>query len=223
MTDKIQFTNPSKAPETAMSQDPLFKQWVSLHENSIRRDTKDNADCQDALTQDKSAIDARTGHKMTRADKRADDRQDVKGDRQAIGDKHHPGADQKNASADSKIVALDKALLKKYGNKLTPEQKHVLEEDIAAKEKTKNNSKGDIPQEREYIKGDKQEIGVLKHGTPQQIEAANQHQIQMRQRDLTNEGSYIADNNRSKEADKRVLHVFGGIDLIQTPTTKKQH
>jgi hypothetical protein len=223
MSDKIQFVNPSKAPDSAISHDPLFQQWVSLHEKSFRRDTKDNGDCQDALNQDKTAIKARTGHQMSPAQKRADDRQDQHGDRQAIGDKLHPGADQKNATADSKIVALDKALLKKYGSKLTPEQMIILKEDIAAKTKTGDNSKNDVARERQYINGDNQELGVLKHGTPKQIEQANQHQIQMRQKDMELEGTYIKDNNRSKEADKQVLRAFGGVNIVEGSTHPRDH
>src|ERR1700733_9667862 len=218
MSDKIQFTNPSKAPDSAISHDPLFQQWVNMHEKSFRRDTKDNTDCREALNQDKTAIEARSGHQMNRSQKRADDRQDLQGDHQAIGDKHHPGADQKNADADSKIVAIDKALLKKYGSKLTPEQTRTLKEDIAAKTKTGDNSKHDVAREREYINGDNQELGVLKHGTPKQVEQANQHQIQMRQKDMDLEGTYIKDNNRSKEADKQVLRMFGGVNIVEGST-----
>jgi hypothetical protein len=219
MSDQIQFVQPTKSPDTAMSHDPLFKQWVSMHEKSYRRDTKDNGDCLDAKNQDKTAVDARTAHQWKGAQKRADDRQDLKGDRQAIGDKHHAGADQMNASADSKIVKLDRALLKKYGAKLTPEQKQTLEEDIAAKTKTGANSKDDVPRERQYITGDQREINALKHGSKAQIEQANQNQIQMRQRDMGLEGTYIKDNDRSKEADKKVLGMFGGIKIVDGSTT----
>ncbi len=217
MGDKIQFVPQGQKPETPISHDPLFSQWINMHKDSFKRDTKDSSDSMDAYRQDVlSSIGRKTG-KTTAAQKRADDLQDLQGDRQAIGDKHHPGADQRNANADSKIVALDQALLKKYGDKLSPEMRQTLQEDIAAKTKTAANSTEDIGRERQYIKSDNRELAALAHGSKAQIRAADREQIGQRDKDAQREVGYVQDNDRSQAVDKKILSQFGGIQIVHSP------
>jgi hypothetical protein len=214
MSDRIQFVSQGPTPDSAINHDPLFKQWIEMHKDSTRRDARDNADCLEAVFRDSDAADSRGTHKITPAGKKADDVQDAQGDLQAIGYKHHRGDDQTNAAADSKVVALDKALLKKYGKQLTAEGQRAIEEDIAAKTSTANNSKQDIAFERQYLAGDEQELKVLAHGAPDQIEQANKDQLSLRVADRSREMSYMNDNERSLDADADILSQFGSLKIV---------
>jgi hypothetical protein len=56
-------------------------------------------------------------------------------------------------------------------------------------------------------------MSALRHGSPEQIEAANQKQLALRKQDAALETRYVADNNKSISADEVVLRLFGKVEI----------
>lgn len=182
----------------------LWKQFVTLHQDSLKRDAADNQSNNDAMNADKASLVVHSPYgSVTKLIASAKD--DLSGDRQAIGNgPHKPGDDQNNIAKERKILEVDNQLL--TGGTLTSAQRELVKEDVQSKEKNILNCARDIPNEKKYIEHDLKELKGLQAGhlVPK---AAAQVKADRRQ-DLKLEPHYIDQNNKDAALDKRILQAF---------------
>lgn len=192
----------------------LPAEFLTLHQQSLTRNTQDISDCTEAQGTDVQTLNLLNLYKNHQADKTqliAALQSDISQDVRAAGDGTHAGADQQNAKVASRLIGLNDQASKAVAPDDKQEQA-LLADNSRYLAADRNNDLSDAKTEQLYIQHDRALISALQSGKG--VDAAMNAVAADRNADIANETRYITNDRNLVRTNQQILDLFGNFTVV---------